>query len=161
MEALNVHCISGRHFEDNYLLDFPDERLRSQQCLLRIRSVEGRGILTYKGMPLPNGIFKSREELETGVADAAIALRLLERIGMQICFQYQKYRREFVVEGVHVTVDETPIGNYAEIEGPEEGIRNLASKLGIEESRFIRSSYYDLYLEYCLKKGRVPHFMVF
>jgi adenylate cyclase class 2 len=80
---------------------------------------------------------------------------------MRVTFRYQKYRREFALDEVHVTVDETPIGNYAEFEGSEDGIRALARRMEIEESRFLRLSYYSLYLEYCREAGKVPEFMVF
>jgi adenylate cyclase, class 2 len=162
LEILGPDILSARHFEDNLLLDFPDERLRTHQCLLRIRFTEGsHGILTFKGCPQPDGIFKTREELETSLGDGATALQILENIGMQVGFRYQKYRREYLIKGVHVAVDETPIGNYIEIEGAEAGIRNLAGTLGFEETQFVRLSYYSLYLEYCRERGETPHFMVF
>jgi adenylate cyclase, class 2 len=161
LTGLQAGALSDRHFEDNYLLDFPDERLKSSRCLIRVRFVEGSGVLTYKGPPRVDGIFKTREELETRIEDGATLLQVLEKIGMQITFRYQKYRREFALDGVHVTVDETPIGNYAEFEGSEEGIRALARRMGIEEARFLRLSYYSLYLEYCQEKGKDPEFMVF
>jgi adenylate cyclase, class 2 len=161
LESLNPGILSARHFEDNYLFDFSDRSLRSRQCLLRVRLAAGECFLTYKGPPRQEGLFKTREELETRMEDAATLLQMLERIGMRICFRYQKYRREFALLGVHVAVDETPIGNYAEIEGPEDGIRELARNLGIAESQFLRHSYYALYLELCKKNGVDPQFMVF
>ena len=159
--ALSPRILSSRHFEDNQLLDFPDRRLKLAQCLLRIRSADGRHFVTYKGPPRPEGIFKIREELETAVEDGAILIRTLERIGMSVCFRYQKYRREYDVGGIHVAVDETPIGNYAEFEGSEDGIRELALKMNVKEEQFLRSSYYTLYLEYCRGEGKDPEFMVF
>jgi hypothetical protein len=60
-----------------------------------------------------------------------------------------------------VAVDETPIGNYVEFEGSEEGIRSLARKMKVAESRFMRLSYYSLYLEYCQSAGTDPGFMIF
>lgn len=159
--ALNPAILSARHFEDNYLLDFPDQKLSAGRCLLRVRFAEGHGFLTFKGPPRAEGIFKTREELETKLEDGATLLQVLERIGMCVNFRYQKYRREFVLNGVHVAVDETTIGNYVEFEGSEEGIRGLARSMGIAESQFLRLSYYSLYLEYCQKIGGVPNFMVF
>ena len=159
--ALNPRTLSARHFEDNHLLDFPDRRLGLNQCLLRIRFADGRHFLTYKGPPRSNGIFKTREELETMLENGSILLQTLERIGMSVSFRYQKYRREFAFGEVHVAVDETPIGNYAEFEGSETGIRELTHKMGIDESRYLRSSYYSLYLDYCREKNKVPGFMVF
>ncbi len=161
LAALNPGILSPRHFEDNYLLDFPDQRLRSSQCLMRIRFAEGRNFLTYKGPPRPQGIFKVREELETTVENGEILLQAFDRIGMRVCFRYQKYRQEFSVGGIHVTVDETPIGNYVEFEGSEGGIRDLAQRMAIAEAQFLRSSYYSIYLEHCRERGKAPEFMIF
>jgi predicted adenylyl cyclase CyaB len=161
LSALHPEAVSSRHFEDNHLLDFPDQRLGSSRCLLRVRSADGRHYLTFKGPPRPDGIFKTREELEITVEDGGMLLRMCERIGMHTSFRYQKYRREFACNGVRVAVDETPIGNYAEFEGSEAGIRELAQAMGIDEARFLRSSYYSLYLEYCREKNMPPGFMVF
>jgi adenylate cyclase class 2 len=161
LQALNPEVLSARHFEDNRLLDFPDGRLSAGQCLLRIRFADGRHFFTFKGPPRPEGIFKIREELETGLEDGEVLLQALERIGMNVSFRYQKFRREFTLGDTHIAVDETPIGNYVEFEGQEAGIRELAQALGIAEAQFLRSSYYSLYVEYCRKTGEVPGFMVF
>ena len=161
LEKLNPEILSARHFEDNFLLDFPDEKLASGRCLLRIRFAGGQRILTFKGPPHSNGIFKTREELETPIESGETLLQIFEKLGMLVTFRYQKFRREFTLETVHVAVDETPIGNYAEFEGSEEGIRFLASRMGFPESSFIRLSYYSLHLEYCGKMGREPDFMIF
>ena len=158
---MNPEVLSARHFEDNHLLDFPDQRLASGQCLLRIRFADGIYVLTYKGPPRPEGIFKIREELETKLEDGAILLEVLERVGMRICFRYQKYRSEFLLDDTHIAVDETPIGNYVEFEGSEAQIQALAGKMGIAEAQFLRSSYHSLYLEYCREKGETPTFLVF
>jgi adenylate cyclase, class 2 len=161
LQSLNAGVLSARHFEDNYVLDFPDQKLKAVQCLLRLRFAEDRSILTYKGPPCPEGVFKTREELETGLQDGATMLEVLKHIGLRIFFQYQKYRREFELDGVHIAVDETPVGNYVEFEGSEEGIRNLASRMDFKESQFLRSSYYSLYLDYCRIKGMTPGLMIF
>jgi adenylate cyclase class IV len=99
--------------------------------------------------------------LETRLENGATLLQVLDRIGMSVCFRYQKYRREFVLDQVHVAVDETPIGGYVEFEGTEDGIRALAHKMRIAESQFLRQSYYSLYLEHCQETGEVPSFMVY
>jgi len=161
LEAHNPTVVSGRHFEDNHLLDFPDGRLRSGQCLVRVRYASGCSLLTFKGPPKAEGIFKTREELETGLQDGGVAARIFERLGLRLWFRYQKYRREFQIDEVHVAVDETPVGNYVEFEGSEEGIHALARKMGIDASQFLKSSYYSLYLEHCRERGEIPGHMVF
>jgi adenylate cyclase class 2 len=161
LDSWNAGIVSTRHFEDNRLLDFPDRSLGSRRCLLRVRFAGDLYFLTYKGPPDPEGIFKSREELEIGLEDGKTALKILEQIGMHVWFRYQKYRREYVLDGVHVAVDETPIGNFAEFEGSQDAIRSLARKTKIPESQFLRLSYYSLYLEYCEKSGTTSKFMTF
>jgi adenylate cyclase class 2 len=42
-------------------------------------------------------------------------------------------------------VDETPIGNYAELEGPAEWIDRVAARLGIDPSQYITLSYGRLF----------------
>ena len=159
---------SARHFEDNYLLDFPDGRIRSQMGLIRVRLTDEANFLTFKGQPLPSEVFKSREELETTVADGTMALRILEQLGLRVWFRYQKYRQEFTVpsgrrpaDEVHIAVDRTPIGDFVEFEGSEDGIRDIAGMLGFEESQFLQDSYYSLYVRYCRDRGEPVTNMIF
>ncbi len=161
LTSWNANVLSTRHFEVNHLLDFPDGRLGLGRRLLRIRFAGERSFITYKGAPLPDGIFKRREELEAKLEDGATVLQILVQIGMQVCFRYQKYRQEYALDGVNVAVDETPIGNYVEFEGSQDSIRSLARKMKIPESVFLRLSYYSLYLEYCEKSGVAVGFMTF
>ena len=161
LRTLNPRVISSRHFEDNRLFDFPEKSLLSRRCLVRIRQAGEKSVLTFKGPAKENGIFKTREELETGLEDGITALEILQKLGLREWFRYQKYRREFELDTVIVAVDETPIGNYAELEGSETAILELARKLDIGQTRFIRNSYYSLYLEDCRLKGKTPGEMVF
>lgn len=168
LRAVEHLLVSPRHFEDNYLLDFPDGRMNALMSLVRVRVTENRAWVTYKGPPRAEGIFKTREELETPVEDGAVALRILQNLGMQVWFRYQKYRQEYDLrvpgnpaERIHLALDETPVGIYAEFEGSENGIRAAAAALGISESKFIRVSYYSLYREFCSERGESPSHMVF
>lgn len=168
LSVLKPADLSPRHFEDNYLLDYPDGRIRSQGGLIRVR-LTGHGCsLTYKGPPNPTGVFKSREELETRVEDGRIMLQVLEKLGLQIWFRYQKYRQEYLlvsggIQGreVQIAVDATPIGDFAEFEGSEESIRAVATELGFQESQFLRDSYYSLYARFCQDRGNPTTHMIF
>jgi adenylate cyclase, class 2 len=168
LSLLKAVNLSERHFEDNYVLDYSDGRIRSQQGLLRVRLTGQACFLTYKGPPRPEGVFKSREELETQVEDGRSLLRILDQLGLQVWFRYQKFRQEFAlapdrISGaeVHIAVDVTPIGDFAEFEGSEEGIREVAEAMGFNESHFLRDSYYSLYNRFCLDRGKPVTNMVF
>ena len=161
LKALRPLTVSDRHFEDNYLLDFPNHALQKSRSLMRVRCAQGRALLTYKGPPAEAGVFRSLEEIETGADDYARALEIFRRLGLQVWFRYQKYRREYGVDNVIIAVDETPIGDYAELEGAEEGILALAQRLGFDVSEFIRHNYYALYVDACRTRGIEVGDMVF
>lgn len=169
LRGLRPAPLSARHLEDNFLLDHPDGRIRAQYCMVRVRSAGGNSSITFKGPARPNGLFKVREEIETPVGDAAAALMVFEKLGMQVWFRYQKFREEHEVTAgspsgdlhVHLAVDETPIGDYIEIEGQEDAILAVAATLGFDESEFLRDSYYALYLKFCRNFDIQPGHMIF
>jgi adenylate cyclase class 2 len=165
---LNAQVLSDRHFEENSVLDTQEGRLRADACLLRVRKTKGKESVTFKGPPRPSVVFKSREESETVVESADTMLKIFKQIGMEVWFRYEKYREEFSVPvssgppgEILVALDATPIGDYAELEGSEEGIREVAKKLGLGESQFLRDSYYSLFVRFCRERGEEPKHMVF
>jgi adenylate cyclase, class 2 len=163
--ASGADLLAGRHFEDNLILDFPDGLLGSRQSLLRVRYTANGGVVTFKGAPEPGSRFKIREELETTVARPEMMLQIFDRLGFQVRFRYQKYREEFLFRigerEVRVALDDTPIGSYAEVEGYQEGIVEVAGRIGFRETEFLPDSYYRLYLKYCTARGEAPAHMVF
>ncbi len=151
-----------RVLETNVLFDNPARELRARRCLIRIRRAGARAILTYKGPPLP-GRHKSREELEAPLAQPATFEAILGRLGFEPVFRYEKYRTEYRrgdQEGL-VTLDQTPIGVFLELEGDPDWIDRLASELGFGERDFILASYATLYADYCRERGLTPQHMLF
>ncbi len=167
LRGLGATIKSLCHFEDNHVLDFPDCRLRSRKCLMRVRIAGNIAWITFKGPPLSSELVKKRDEWETPVEDAPTLLRILEEAGMRVWFRYQKRREEYTLAAgdgarvLHVALDQTPIGEYAEIEGLEEDILRVAAALGIDRSEFIRDSYYYLYVQDCRERGIAPGDMIF
>lgn len=153
IKKLGFHELCHREFEDNWLLDFPRKLLFKKRCLLRVRQFEGKSVLTFKGPRVESAHFKIREELETEVADAATFQQILKRLGLVPVFRYQKYRSLFANEKsgkpkrVVICIDETPIGNYLEIEGQPESIGVIAQQLGYAPQDFITQSYFELYMQ--------------
>jgi adenylate cyclase class 2 len=136
----------GRHLEDNQLLDFEDMRLRIVGSVLRVRTAEGSGILTFKGPRRVVGGLKSREEIESAVTDPRSVLEVLHRLGLRPSFRYQKYREVFSWKGQELVVDETPIGTFIEIEGDASGIQAAAEALGRTPEDYISESYAAIFL---------------
>lgn len=90
---------------------------------------------------------KVREELETAVGNATLVLGMLERLGLDVWFRYQKYREEYTQGDVTLTIDETPIGTYVELEGDERGITELAEAMGRTRPDYVLESYRGLFAE--------------
>lgn len=155
------------HLEDeiNDLFDDPAGTLRSRGEALRVRTTNGRGILTFKGKAnLSEDGVKTRVELETEVESAETVTAILEQLGYLPHFRYEKLRItwSFADPGRPVVVvDETPMGLFAEIEGDLEGVRTLAMELGIPPTDFLPSSYAKLWAEAREKDPWLSHDMTF
>jgi len=150
----------GRRLQDDRLLDTPDNRLQQQGSVLRVRTEAGESLLTFKG-PVQPSVMKLREEIETAVGDGTLILRILDALGFQVWFRYQKYREEFTFEDVMIAVDETPVGTYVEIEGGERGIASMTAALDRKPSDYILQSYRGLFVQYCQEHRVVRQHMLF
>jgi adenylate cyclase, class 2 len=162
LRSAGFHESVPRQFEANTLYDTPENRLRQQGMLLRLRQIGDVGVITWKGVSVP-GPYKSRPELETSIGSIEILDRILTSIGFQSSFRYEKYRTELRSEdaaGV-VTVDETPIGVFLELEGPGDWIDRTAGRLGFSPEDYILESYGRLYVADCERRGVNPSHMVF
>jgi adenylate cyclase class 2 len=153
-----------RRFESNTLYDTADLKLKRAQMLLRLRQVGSDCIITWKGPSIP-GPHKIRPELETTVGSLEKLDQILRALAYEPSFRYEKYRTEFkqqenASDGV-VTFDETPIGNFFELEGTPDWIDRTAALLGFERGAYVLASYGRLYLDHCAANGLEPSNMVF
>ncbi|MDP9266901.1 MAG: class IV adenylate cyclase [Acidobacteriota bacterium] len=149
-----------RTHEMNVLYDLPGQALRSRGELLRIRKYGDKWTLTHKS-PGTTGKHKSRAETETEVEDGGALESILRSLGLDETFRYEKYRSEWSDGEGHVVLDETPIGNVAEIEGPPEWIDAMAEKLGISERDYITKSYGQLFEDWKRRTGSTAEQMTF
>jgi len=166
--GLRLELEMGRHFEDNWLLDTADRQLSARMAILRVREAAGRGSLTYKAKASPELItqFKARIEIETQLDDPQSTVALLEQLGYRKWFRYQKYRtvyRAWLPSGasLHVMFDETPLGNFVELEGAESAIAEAVQLLGVRRADYILESYLVLQNAHCQAQGRELEDMVF
>jgi adenylate cyclase class 2 len=131
----------------NTLYDLPGGLLRARKELLRLRKYGSRWVLTHKAKG-KIGRHSSRVETETGVVDGKKMEAILRALGYTPSFRYEKYRAEWTDGNGQVMVDETPIGNFCEIEGSPRWIDATAKKLGVSETDYIMKNYAGLFLEW-------------
>jgi len=94
------------------------------------------------------GRHSSRQELETKVSDGKQMDAILCALGYEPSFRYEKFRAEWTDGKGQVVVDETPIGNFCEIEGPPRWIDATARKLGVGCEEYIMKNYATLFAEW-------------
>jgi adenylate cyclase class 2 len=152
--------VTRRTHELNTLYDLPGEVLRQRHELLRIRKYGSGWTLTHKS-GTKRARHSSRVELETAVTDGKKMDAILRALGYAPSFRYEKFRAEWADSRGHVVVDETPIGNFCEIEGPPRWIDATASKLGVSAADYITKNYATLFTEWKQETGSLAQEMTF
>ena len=144
LPRLGFRQVTPRTFERNTLYDTPERRLRNARQILRIREYGGQWKVTHKSVPAdedPGERHKRRVETETSLEDGQAIGTIFENLGFFPVFIYEKWRTEWADDRGHCVLDETPLGLYAELEGPSDWIDQIAGGLRIDESRFVKLSY--------------------
>ena len=180
IEARGYAATGPRLLEADQLFDRPPNdvkggdafggELRASGQVLRLRLSGGEATVTYKGPAETFGPYKSREEVEFVVDDPVAFELVLCRLGYRRGFRYEKFRTKFGTtdearagnagQGI-VTLDETPMGVFIELEGAEYWINAAAERLGFTREQFIWASYATLYNEFRMSQYALPKDMVF
>ena len=153
LQSAGFRVLTPRAFESNVLYDTPDRQMRARPELLRIRAYDGRWVVTHKRLPGGSDApaaageerHKHRIETETEVADGRALQEIFLSLGLTEAFRYEKWRTEWGDGQGHCVVDETPIGNYAELEGTSPWIDRIAALLGVQHAQYITLSYGRLF----------------
>ena len=148
LQSVGFELHTPRSFESNVLYDTPDRRMRARTEILRIRSYAGRWTVTHKRLPDDRpgeDSHKHRIETETDVVDGNALAEIFQSLGLVAAFRYEKWRTEWHDGEGHCVVDETPIGDYAELEGSADWIDRTATRLGLSPSDYITLSYGRLF----------------
>jgi adenylate cyclase, class 2 len=121
-------------------LDFPDQRLKKNGSLLRLRLEGDTNIIAFKSRR-KSSFAKSAIELEIETDDYAKTIEILKGIGLEIQGDvYRKKRTSFALGKVHFEFDEPdykgiPIPCYLEIEAHhEKDLKKYLALLKIPES---------------------------
>lgn len=160
LRAAGFRLVTRRTHEMNTLYDLPGEVLRKRKELLRIRKYGSAWTLTHKS-GTTRGHHSSRIELETAVADGKKMDAILRALGYSPSFRYEKFRAEWGDSQGHVVVDETPIGNFCEIEGSPRWIDATAKNLGVSAANYITKNYATLFADWQQETGSSAPEMTF
>ena len=133
-----------RYFEKNSLYDYPKMVLYLGNEALRLRKINKKTFLTFKGAEKKSRKFKIREEYETEIKNERQIIKILKSLGLKQVFSYEKYRTVFIYKKLKICLDELTIGDYLELEGQQSDIVRFASLLGYSKKDFIKSDYIQM-----------------
>ncbi len=133
-----------RFYEENTLYDFPSKILYKKRQALRLRKMNKKSFLTFKGPPQKSRKFKIREEYETEVKNEKQLRKILKSLGFVSVFNYEKHRTVYRKKSLKISLDETSIGNFIELEGKRGEIVKFADALGVSKREFIKLDYIQL-----------------
>jgi len=148
LQVAEFRLETPRAFESNVLYDTTDRQLRARTEILRIRGYAGRWTLTHKRLPTNapgEDRHKHRVETELALANGDALANAFLSLGLVAAFRYEKWRTEWSDGQGHCVIDETPIGNYAELEGSPAWIDRIAAAIGIDPGQYITLSYGRLF----------------
>ena len=120
--------------------------------------------------------YKVRIETETRLTDGPALAAIFHQLGFEPVFRYEKFRTEWscstpTIDGplftgpvhpselfpanssFHLVLDETPIGDYAELEGPPAWIDRTLAQLGVDPATCLTDSYGSLFLAWKQRTG--------
>ena len=161
LRLLGAFLENERSLEDDLLYDFPDRRLTGAGQLLRLRRRPDGALVTFKEAMEADPGAKVRREIETHLADFDVMAGILQGLGMAPIWRYQKYRTTYQLGGLHALVDELPIGNFLELEGPRKEIDQWAGALGFRAGDYLVDTYRDLYEAWIAERGLPAGDMIF
>ena len=132
-------------FESNIRFEDADGTLKKGGRLLRLR-MDGSCRMTYKCPPLKDDPeYKVYRELEVEVNDCDAMTAILQSLGFHPAQVYEKRRRVFHWLDVELCLDRMPFGDFLEIEGPKESIRDAANRLELAWRDRILTNYLSIF----------------
>jgi adenylate cyclase class 2 len=189
LPSLGFQLDTPRTFEQNTLYDTPDRSLRTARQILRIRRYGDLWTVTHKRPADPSEEgdptrYKVRIETETLVEDGSAIAAIFHQMGYEPVFRYEKFRTQWsrttpTIDGplftnpdhpsqvfsanpsYHLVLDETPIGDYAELEGPPAWIDDTLAKLNVDPATCLTDSYGRLFLDWKERTGSLADHLTF
>jgi adenylate cyclase class 2 len=136
----------GEAFEENTL--YSGGVIDLKNCVLRLRRVGGKAILTYKERLQSSSAIKQQREDESEIEDADAMASILQALGYKPAIVYEKRRATWRVANTEVVIDELPFGLYLEIEGEEDDILKAETLLGLVDVSPEMATYPQLTLQH-------------
>ncbi len=163
-DRLGFRVVTERTFESNTLYDTAAPQLRGRRQIRRHRQYGARSTVTHKRVADEGDgdlRYKTRIETESVIEDGQALAEIFTQLGYGPVFRYEKFRTELELEVGHLVLDETPIGVWAELEGPPAWIDAMLAGLQVAPELQSTESYGKLFLRWKQETGSLAENMTF
>lgn len=141
---LNAICTQARVHELNLRFDQANRHLSEKKQVLRLRQ-DFKTFLTFKGPGIVQDDVLHRQEIEVILSDFETGKKLLTALGYEVIMVYEKFRTNYFLNGLTLSVDEMPYGLFIELEGESsDQVREAAASMGMAWEHRINNSYSGL-----------------
>ena len=155
INSAGAELVYDRRYEKTTMFDNETELMQITDGRIRVRTSGARNEISYK-KPITREGIKKEIEYETEVKDAKIIELILKEMGFLPTSSYERYRTEYILDNVKITIDEYPFDNFVELEGRENDILNIASLLKLDITQNITLSCDTLFLKWREARGLMP-----
>ena len=133
LERLGAELKYDATIESNTFLKDGFSRRDSSKNYLRLRKINGKSELTFKG-PAKVSSMAIRDELEIEVSDFDSCIKILDKLGFKKGELLKKHRAHYELGNIHFELDTLDnIPTFLEIETrTKEEMENICLKLGLD-----------------------------
>ena len=141
-----TRVFTGRLQDRRY--DTPDRSLVARDHVLRVRVYESgaqaRAEVDFKGPTTLEDGYKVREEIGTGLSDAATFVTILERLGYAVTITIDRDIVQYELAGAMIRFETYPrMDVLVEVEGTPDQIEHAIAALGLPRASFVADRLSD------------------
>ena len=141
-----ARVFTGRLQDRRY--DTPDRSLVAADHVLRVRVYESgaqaRAEVDFKGPTTLEDGYKVREEIGTGLGDAATFVTILERLGYEVTITIDRDIVQYELAGAMIRFETYPrMDVLVEVEGTPDQIEQAIAALGLPRTSFVADRLSD------------------
>ena len=144
-----------RIYELSVMYDNPDGLMQKTDGRIRLRQSGDRIEFAYK-KPISREGIKKEVEYQVIVSDLLNLQEILREIEFVPVSSYERYRTEYLLDDVKITLDEYPFASFVEIEGEEKDIVEVAGRLDFRLADNLTDSCDTLFTKWREQKGLAP-----
>lgn len=151
------HMFSGTLHDRRYDTAGRDLARKDEVLRLRVqRDAAGETAeLDWKGPTRRDAGYKEREELATGVRDAAALREILTRLGYVVTYAVDREIVQYEMDGAVVRLERYPLmDDLVEVEGAADAIERAVARLGIPREAFTTERLPAFVLRFQQRTGR-------